>query len=321
MLNSEYTRFDNMKEGTKYTQPVLVTSMEGCIARNGNEYVKFRLSDGKSTIQANMFDFSCGELELAGIGQGRVAEAEIVRRGSYFNIEEIHPSEDPDVSVDDFICKAPGNPEDMFEGIITMMANNVNMENEEEFKLWEVADEILHIYKNEYMTSAAAKYIHHACKYGLLYHSYRMTVAAEKIAAVYPDINSGLVVIGAALHDIGKLREMETDELGETEYTPEGRLFGHAVLGVTMVNEVAEKMGCQCNMVEMLKHIIASHHGKCEYGACTVPALPEAVAVNMLDNLDAKMYQMEEVLETIEPGELSKKVYGLENSTVYKMPA
>ena len=83
-------------------------------------------------------------------------------------------------------------------------------------------------------------------------------------------------------------------------------------------NLVAELFKYGCEKVEMLKHISASHHGKLEYGASVVPAIPEAVCVSMLDNLDAKLYQLEDALKSTEPGELSKKVFGLENSTAYR---
>lgn len=169
-----------------------------------------------------------------------------------------------------------------------------------------------------FKTSSAAKTIHHDCRSGLIYHTYRMIKAALKLTETYDNLDRTLLITGAALHDIGKIRELSTNEFGAAEYTPEGRLLGHAMIGVAMVDDAVEHYDCKCEKTEMLKHIIASHHGKLEYGACVVPAIPEAICVNMLDELDAKLYQMEEALKTTEPGGLSKKVFGLENSTAYK---
>lgn len=319
MLDSNYTRFADMKEGVRYSQPALVISMEDNVARTGKKYVKFRLADGVGTIQANIFDATVSSMRQKGITEGVVAQIDVTVKKPYYNVSGIILNPDPGVSTDDFICTAPGDPVEMYYKIYNSIFDSLSCHDEGDANLWIVVDDILANYQDGYMYSSAAKTIHHACKSGLLYHSYRMTMAAVDLLKTYTNLDKALLTAGAALHDIGKLQELETNEFGEAAYTVKGRLFGHAILGVQMIDEAAERLGCQCEKIEMLKHIIASHHGKNEYGACTVPAIPEALCVNMLDTLDAKMYQLEEALETSDPGELTKKVFGLENHTAYRM--
>ena len=318
MLNEKYTKFASMKEGMRYYQPVLVVAMEEGVARTGNSFVKFKLSDGDTTVQANVFEATLDGMYADGIREGTVINADITIKEPYYNISSVSVNLDDNVSVNDFVRSVPLDPKAMFDEIENMLEESMNIDNCDDLDLYIVADSILSKNKDAFMTSSAAKTIHHACRSGLIYHSYRMAKAAMKLADTYEDLDRLLLVAGAALHDIGKIKELSTNEFGEATYTPEGRLNGHAMIGVSMVDEEAELLKCNCEKVDMLKHIIASHHGKLEYGACVVPAIPEAVCVNMLDNLDAKLYQMEEALKSTEAGELSKKVYGLENSTAYR---
>lgn len=318
MLNEKYTKFANMKEGMRYYQPVLVVAMEEGVARTGNSFVKFKLSDGDMTVQANVFEATLDSMYADGIREGTVINVDMSIKEPYYNISSVSVNVDDNVSVNDFVRSVPLDPQEMLDEIGNMIADSCVPGDEGDRNLWFLADNIL--FKNEeaFKTSSAAKTIHHACRSGLIYHSYRMAKAAMKLADTYECLDRTLLVVGAALHDIGKIRELSTNEFGEATYTPEGRLLGHAMLGVEIVDEIAESFHYSCEKVEMLKHIIASHHGKLEYGACVVPAIPEAVCVSMLDNLDAKLYQLEDALKSTEPGELSKKVFGLENCTAYR---
>jgi len=148
--------------------------------------------------------------------------------------------------------------------------------------------------------------VHHDVVGGLAYHTFRMVKMAEKLVEVYDFLNSELLICGAALHDIGKIREMGFNPYGAIEYTVDGNLFGHAYMGAQMVQEEANLEGSNYNPeeVRLLTHLLLSHHGKQEHGAVVPPAIPEAKALNYIDMLDADMWKAEELYRTelTEPG-------------------
>lgn len=135
---------------------------------------------------------------------------------------------------------------------------------------------------------------HHAYLGGLLEHVVTMMDAAERLMPVYTNLNRDLVLMGIFLHDIGKVRELRYDSA--FNYTDEGELVGHIVMGVEMLNEKlkqAEELSEEPMPNELkyrLKHIIVAHHGQLEYGSPKLPMTPEAVFIYYLDNLDARTH-------------------------------
>ena len=168
------------------------------------------------------------------------------------------------------------------------------------------------------MTSSAAISIHHNLRGGLLYHSYRMVKAADALCGVYTNLDRELLLCGTALHDIGKVWEYKTSISGDAEFTASGVLFGHLYMGASLIKGFTADGNYNKEKVQLLIHMILSHHGTQEWGAVSCPAIPEAFALHYIDNLDAKMYMCEEHYEELEPGEITeKKPFGLDNR-IYK---
>lgn len=135
---------------------------------------------------------------------------------------------------------------------------------------------------------------HHAYLGGLLEHVVGLLEAAERMLPVYPTLDRDLLLVGIFLHDIGKVRELNyTRTFG---YSDEGQLVGHIVIGVEMLNEKVAKVpdltgeAFPQETLYRLKHMIVSHHGTMEFGSPVVPMTPEAIALHLLDNLDAKIH-------------------------------
>lgn len=198
--------------------------------------------------------------------------------------------------IEDFIPKVPEDTRKMYQ----FMYDYPFQDND----LKELVQEILGNNEDKLLYWAAAKSMHHAIYGGLLYHMYRMTQASEMYKSVY-GIEGDLITAGAILHDIGKLQELETDPMGTATYTLDGRLFGHLFLGARMVQEAAEKLGTPEELTRHLCHIIVSHHGIQEHGAIVPPATKEAEIVHILDLADARMYEYEDTLKTMEKEEVS----------------
>jgi len=134
----------------------------------------------------------------------------------------------------------------------------------------------------------AAKNFHHSYIGGLLEHTLSVCEMTRMALSHYPELDGDLLLAGAFLHDIGKVRELRWDRL--IDYTDEGRLIGHLTLGVTMIDErLASVEDFPEEISVRLKHLILSHHGEYEFGSPKRPKFLEAFALHLIDDLDAKI--------------------------------
>ena len=141
---------------------------------------------------------------------------------------------------------------------------------------------------SQFSQAPAAKNMHHAYIGGLLEHTVAVARLADLICTLYPAMDRSLLVTGALLHDIGKVREFSF-EVFPFDYSDQGRLIGHLVLGVEMAGEaIATLKDFPADLAERLKHLILSHHGRHEFGSPALPMTIEAFVLNLLDDLDAK---------------------------------
>ena len=159
---------------------------------------------------------------------------------------------------------------------------------------------------NKFKAAPAALHYHHAYSGGLLEHSINVVKICEALYALHPQkLNKDLMMVGALLHDIGKIREFKTTT--NIKITEEGMLLGHIALGVEIILEKIDKIPNFPDIIKYkLLHIILSHHGKKEYGSPLVPAFPEALVVYYADEADSKMKQY---LESIEKANVTKDFY------------
>lgn len=150
-----------------------------------------------------------------------------------------------------------------------------------------LAYDMLREHEAEFKRHPAAHHTHHALIGGLVSHVTRMVALANEISNHYPLANRDLLLAGAALHDIGKLWELSGD-LGFA-YTTEGSLVGHIPIGLIRVDRFANETGFSEEKLVPLLHLIASHHGKLEYGSPKTPATREAMLLHLIDMMDSQM--------------------------------
>jgi 3'-5' exoribonuclease len=162
----------------------------------------------------------------------------------------------------------------------------------------------------------AARQLHHAWLGGLLEHVVSLLGLADRVAAHYPMLNRDLLLTGVILHDIGKIRELSWDT--GFDYTVEGVLLGHIQMGVELVEKtIAGLPGFPDRLRTLVVHMILSHHGKLEFGSPKLPMIPEAVVLNFVDDLDAKMQAIASEFEKSAregraPDEMTGKVWSLD---------
>ncbi|NLE74077.1 MAG: CRISPR-associated endonuclease Cas3'' [Actinobacteria bacterium] len=142
----------------------------------------------------------------------------------------------------------------------------------------------------------AAKQFHHAYLGGLLEHTVSVAALCESLAQQYPRVNRDLLTTAALLHDVGKVSELTYDRM--IDYSDEGKLLGHVLLGVTFVHDKINRIeNFPEEKAQMILHAIASHHGELEWGSPKRPKTLEALIIHHIDNLDAKIKGFLEIVE------------------------
>jgi 3'-5' exoribonuclease len=146
--------------------------------------------------------------------------------------------------------------------------------------------------------AAAAKGIHHAYRGGLAEHILSVMKLAHRIADHYPMADRDLLIAGALLHDIGKVKEIEPAGGNGFEYTDEGRLVGHLVMTAQMIREKAARIpGFPPLLEQHITHIVLAHHGQMEWGSPKVPMTLEALLVHYIDTIDSRVASWLEIME------------------------
>lgn len=264
-----------------------------------------KAKDGKSYLNLVVAD-NTGDLECRAWGQAEEIE-ERVKKGAFVQlhgkvnfyqgrkqviVEQVENIESEEIDKEDFVIKAKRPAEEMFaelqkivEGLsdfyIRTLLQNVLEDREisRRLKLW-----------------PAGKSIHHAYQSGLLEHILSCANLSVYLSKVY-QVNENYVVAGAILHDLCKVYEL-SDGL-TTDYTEEGKLVGHLVKGVEIIDRFSYRIqNFPYDLKLHLKHIILSHHGEYEYGSPKVPSTKEAYLVHLIDYLDSKMHSMETICMT-----------------------
>ena len=150
-------------------------------------------------------------------------------------------------------------------------------------------------FMKSFCSHSAAKSVHHGFVGGLLEHTLSVVKMCDFFSKQYPNLNRDLLLTAAMFHDIGKVKELSS--FPENDYTDEGQLIGHIIIGAQMVQEGAAKIpGFPKKLENELIHCVLAHHGELEYGSPKKPALIEAMALNLADNADAKLETMTEIL-------------------------
>ncbi len=167
-----------------------------------------------------------------------------------------------------------------------------------------------------YREAPAARQLHHAWLGGLLEHVISLLTLADRVVPHYPLLDRDLLLTGVILHDIGKVRELSWNT--GFDYTVEGTLLGHIQMGAALAERTMDSLpNFPPKLKTLVLHMILSHHGKLEFGSPKLPMIPEALVLNFLDDLDAKMQAVQGefdkcIREGKGPDELTGKVWALD---------
>jgi len=283
----------DIKEDTTVSGAYLVREKRVQMTRAGKPFLGLVLADRTGDIPAKVWDqaeslsplFKEGDVvQIFGNAGSYRGEVQITVNA----LEPVRDRPDPEI----FLESAPGDPSRMMRSLRGIL------KGVHDPHLKALIDAFLEDrgFMARFRKAPAAKNFHHGYLGGLLEHTLSVCQMAEEVAAHYPELNRDLLITSAFVHDVGKIRELGCDIL--IDYTDEGRLVGHVVLGLSMVEE--KLRGLQefpPDLAVRLKHMILSHHGQYDFGSPKEPKFLEAFALHLIDDLDAKINGLSRFME------------------------
>lgn len=183
--------------------------------------------------------------------------------------------------------------------------------------VYEITKSLLDANQKKFFIYPAASRMHHTYVGGLAYHTIGMLKLAETFIHNYPYLKKDYLFAGIILHDLGKTSELTGVET--TEYTVDGQLLGHLIIGALEVSKTAESLGYgNTPEVRSLEHMLISHHGQPQFGAAKRPMTPEAVALWYIDTIDSKFRVLGEELNKTETNHFTDTIGVLDKVKIYK---
>ena len=309
----------DLKTGQDFMSYFIVKTVAVKVGSNKKAYLDLLLADKTGEISAKKWDIADEEMPgLQKIKEGSVIKVKALvtewNGMKQLRVSRIRQTSAEDgIVMMDYIKAAPEDAAEMYDYIYSRAAAF------EDKDLRNICVKQLTDNKEKLMYYPAAQKNHHAEMAGLLYHVKRMLMMAERACEVYTNLNRELVMTGVILHDMEKINEIDSNELGiSTGYSFEGKMLGHLVQGVRTIDRLAAELDIPREKAVMLEHMILSHHYEPEFGSPKKPMFPEAEMLHYLDMVDAKMFDMQEAVEKTEPGCFSDRVWTLDNRNVYR---
>lgn len=285
----------DLKDGDRVFDIYLCKHKQSAVTKNGKPYESVTLQDKTGTIDAKVW-----EPNNPGIGDYDTLDyIEVYGDVTSFqgalqiSVKRIRVCSEGEYSPADYLPVSSKDIDTMYgelKGFIQSIGNSFLRQLLEAFFVKDEA--FIKAFKN----SSAAKTVHHGFVGGLLEHTLSVTKLCDYYCSAYPILNRDLLLTVAMCHDIGKTREISP--FPENDYTDDGQLLGHIVMGAQMVAEKAAGIeDFPHTTLAEVQHCILAHHGKYEYGSPKLPALMEALALNYADDTDAKLETFKEILE------------------------
>lgn len=284
-----------LREGETIRSIYLCKGKRTAETRNGKPYDNLLLQDKTGTLDGKIWDPNSqgiadyDEKDFVEV----VGEVISYNNNLQLNIKQLRKAAPGDYQPADYMPTSEKNVDSMYEELLSYIRgiSNPYLRQGLEYYFVKDADFI-----RTFQGHSAAKTVHHGFAGGLLEHTLSVTRLCEYLAGAYELINKDLLIASAISHDIGKTRELS--DFPDNDYTDEGQLIGHIVIGVEMIGEAVRSIpGFPVVLANEWKHCVISHHGELEFGSPKKPALVEAVALNLADNADAKLQTLKEIFK------------------------
>ena len=289
-------RFINtLREGDLVRSIYLCKTKRSAETRNGKPYDNLTLQDKTGTLDGKVWDPNSGgiadydEMDFVEV----FGEVVSYNNNLQLNIKQLRKPYEDEYDVADYMPASEKNVGGMYDELLSYVKRVENKYLRALLEYYFVNNEaFIKVFKGH----SAAKSVHHGFAGGLLEHTLSIVKMCDYYVSAYPLLNKDLLFTAAMFHDIGKTKELST--FPENDYTDDGQLLGHIVIGVEMISDGVRTIeGFPERLASELKHCIVSHHGELEYGSPKRPALPEAVALHFADATDAKLQTLTEIFK------------------------
>ena len=284
-----------LREGTRISGIYLCKFRQSAVTKNGKPYDNVILQDKTGTIDGKIWEpNSVGIDEFEALDYIEVmGDVNSFAGALQISIKRARKASEGGYDPADYLPSSRYDIEKMYQELLTYVESVGNPYLSALLKRYFVEDQE---FIRRFRSSSAAKSVHHGFIGGLLEHTLSVTRLCQYFTKAYPVLNRDLLITAAIFHDIGKTRELSA--FPQNDYTDDGQLLGHIMIGAEMVHDGAAAIpGFPAKLENELKHCILAHHGELEYGSPKKPALAEALALNLADNTDARMETLREVLE------------------------
>ena len=281
----------DLREGTHISQVFLCKQKVTGTTKTGKSYYSLKLQDKTGVVDAKVWELS-NSIGHFDANDYIVVEGDVqnYNNAPQINVRRIRRADPGEYDQKDYLPTSQLAIEDMYAELMRLESKIENP------KLRELADSFF-VHDQEFIKAfkvhSAAKSVHHNFIGGLLQHTLRVTQLCYFFSLQYPMLNRDLLLTAAMFHDIGKLKELS--DFPDNDYTDEGQLIGHIVIGYGMVKERIEKIdNFPAKLKTELLHCILAHQGQLEYGSPKKPSIIEALALYYADDTDAKLEIMVE---------------------------
>ena len=285
-----------LKEGMRISEIYLCKSRQILLTKAGKEYASLILQDKSGTVDAKIWDLKSPGINDISAMDYIVVEADVnmFNNSLQLNIRRVRKADAGEYMIENYIPVSKYSIESMYNELKEKVSSIKNIHLNRLLNAIFIEDTA---FASKFKSSSAAKNVHHSFMGGLMEHSLSVVRLCEFYCKNYPILNRDLLISAALCHDIGKIEELSP--FPENDYTDEGQLLGHIIIGCEIISKKAQKIeGFPEKLLNELKHCILSHHGELEYGSPKKPAIIEALALNLADNTDAKLETMKEILES-----------------------
>lgn len=263
--------------------------------RNGKPFDSLILQDKTGTLDGKVWDPNSGgiadydEMDFIEV----YGEVTSYNNTLQLNIKQIRKAYDDEYILADYMPTSEKDANQMYQ---ELLGYGKQIKNKYLRQLIEYYFEKDQNFIKVFKSHSAAKSVHHGFAGGLLEHTLSVVKFCEYMVGAYPILNKDLLYTAAMCHDIGKTKELSA--FPQNDYTDDGQLLGHIVIGVEMVGDAVRAIpGFPEQLASELKHCIIAHHGELEYGSPKKPAIPEAFALNFADCADAKLQSLTEIFK------------------------
>lgn len=286
---------NTLVEGETIRNIYLCKGKRSAETRNGKPYDNLILQDKTGTLDGKVWDPNSNgiadydEMDFIEVFGDVIS----YNNNLQLNIRQIRKAYEDEYVAADYMPTTEKSTDSMFEELIGYVKKIDNDYLRQAVEYYFVNDEA---FIKTFVGHSAAKTVHHGFAGGLLEHTLSVVKMCEYMVSAYPILNKDLLYAAAICHDIGKTKELSP--FPTNDYTDDGQLLGHIVIGVEMISDAVRSIpGFPEQLASELKHCIVAHHGELEYGSPKKPALAEALALNFADATDAKLQTLTELFK------------------------